>query len=439
MAHESVPIVLKIQNKTLDNEMRATSHNVDGSERKLRVLMSAYACEPGKGSEPEVGWRAAMSMSDHCDLKVITRANNRPLIERELEGRGENGPEFLYYDLPAPFLFMKRKFSAVGLYYFLWQLAVRFVFRRALKDADVVHHVTFNGAQIPGFWVATDTPVVLGPLGGGMTCPEMLLSVFGKEMRREKFRSMIVNHLSWIPWWPLVIRNARVVLAANRETAETLRKNASVDAPVMLETAIDSRDLVRREEPGADKVGFTFLWLGGIIPRKAGNLAILALNQALGESDQINLWFAGGGSEEANLRSLVSDLGLGERVSFLGRVRKSEVNSLMDAVDALVFTSVRDTSGNVVLEAMSRSLPILAIRHQGVREMCDDSCAVLVEPGDVDETVAGFASGMVFLANNPSLAGQMGLNGQRRISSHLTWRNYSLEMMKHYRNAVLDS
>ena len=52
----------------------------------MRILVSAYACEPGRGSEPGVGWHFAEEMSKRHSLTVVTRANNRSAIERS----GEN-------------------------------------------------------------------------------------------------------------------------------------------------------------------------------------------------------------------------------------------------------------------------------------------------------------------------------------------------------------
>ena len=52
--------------------------------KRLRVLISAYACEPGKGSEPGVGWNFSKEMAKHHDLWVLTRLNNREIIENEL-------------------------------------------------------------------------------------------------------------------------------------------------------------------------------------------------------------------------------------------------------------------------------------------------------------------------------------------------------------------
>ena len=48
--------------------------------------MSAYACEPGKGSEPGVGWAVALEMARYHDIWVITRANNRPLSRPSWRG-----------------------------------------------------------------------------------------------------------------------------------------------------------------------------------------------------------------------------------------------------------------------------------------------------------------------------------------------------------------
>ena len=68
---------------------------------RLKVLMSAYACEPGRGSEPEVGWQWAFQMARFHEVTVVTRANNRAVIDRALADYPGAKPEFIYYDLPA--------------------------------------------------------------------------------------------------------------------------------------------------------------------------------------------------------------------------------------------------------------------------------------------------------------------------------------------------
>ena len=57
--------------------------------QRLKILMSAFACEPEEGSEPEVGWRWAMLMSEENEVVVVTQEKNRKHIEPFLERNPE--------------------------------------------------------------------------------------------------------------------------------------------------------------------------------------------------------------------------------------------------------------------------------------------------------------------------------------------------------------
>ncbi|HRT09520.1 MAG TPA: glycosyltransferase family 1 protein, partial [Candidatus Paceibacterota bacterium] len=92
---------------------------------RLRVLMSAYSCEPGKGSEPEVGWQWAINLARHHDLTVITRRNNADAIRARLADLPRPHPQFLFYDLPELLQRWKKTWLPVAVYYLIWQAAVR--------------------------------------------------------------------------------------------------------------------------------------------------------------------------------------------------------------------------------------------------------------------------------------------------------------------------
>ena len=49
-----------------------------------KILVSAYACEPYKGSEQAVGWNIVLELAKTDDVHVITRANNKIPIEKFL-------------------------------------------------------------------------------------------------------------------------------------------------------------------------------------------------------------------------------------------------------------------------------------------------------------------------------------------------------------------
>lgn len=402
----------------------------------MDIFLSAYACEPGKGSEPEVGWQVATGMARECRVRAVTRCNNREAIEEGIKDLEGPQPEFLYYDLPPVFLRLKKRFLGTSGYYVLWQIAVRWKFRKELQQADLIHHVTFNGVQFPGFWIGTGKPVVLGPLGGGMTCPEAMLPLFGTAQRKETLRTRLVGCLRFLPWWRLTISHATTVIAANRETAEVLQAHRRENVPVMLETAVLSKMISHGDRPARQTDIFRVLWLGQWIPRKAPVLALQALAIALESDPNIQLVFAGSGPEESRLRTETERLGITDKVDFRGRVPKEEVNALMDEADAFLFTSIRDTSGNVVLEAMSRAVPVATVWHQGMREICDEGSALLVEPTTPEATARGLATCLLRLKREDGLAERIGLAGKERLTHYFTWPAYISGMHDFYQDTL---
>ena len=106
--------------------------------KRLRVLISAYACEPGKGSEPGVGWNFSKEMAKHHDLWVLTRLNNREIIENELLENPTEELHFIYHDLPKWTAWWKKGGRGVQLYYYLWQLTAIPKIRKHHKKLDLI-------------------------------------------------------------------------------------------------------------------------------------------------------------------------------------------------------------------------------------------------------------------------------------------------------------
>ena len=93
--------------------------SVQRTARRLKVLVSAYACEPNRGSESGIGWNWVREISKSCDVWVITRANNRPLIERALATETLCNTHFVYFDVRRWIGFWKKGQRGVRVYYYL--------------------------------------------------------------------------------------------------------------------------------------------------------------------------------------------------------------------------------------------------------------------------------------------------------------------------------
>ena len=388
----------------------------------IRILLSAYACEPNRGSEPGVGWEWATRLAVRHEVTVITRANNRTVIEAELNQKGTAGcPHFLYVDLPDFFIRLKKRgILPVPLYYLLWQLSARIAVNGRLREFDLVHHVTFNGFRFPGAWWHTGIPVVLGPLGGGSITSPSYRRCFGHRWFSEWLRGLSVRCWRLNPWTLASLLSSDAVLAVGREMAERFA-SLGIQADLMLETAVPSALEV---EPVVIPVAARkdFLLVGNLEPWKAWQIAFdaFALAFARGMVGQ-RLIVIGSGRQMAEARQRVTELGLEGQIEFRGSLSREQLWDQVRSARGLIFSSVRDTSGNAALEAMALGCPVICFRHQGVAWMTEDACAFRIAPGGWNASVEGFSNSMMKLAADNSLAEVMGRHGRRRAMEEFSW------------------
>jgi glycosyltransferase involved in cell wall biosynthesis len=394
-----------------------------GSETKRRkILLSAYACEPNRGSEPGVGWEWATRLAARHDLIVITRANNRGVIEAEfVKQPATHAPRFIFVDLPSCITWLKSKgIFPVSIYYIFWQLAARLAVNLRLKDFDLVHHVTFNGFRFPGAWWGSPIPVVLGPLGGGSVASSAYRRCFGWRWIFEWLRGLSVRMWLLNPWTVSSLRAAGAVLAVGEEMAARFAK-LGIRADLMLETAVphgleEPRDYV----PGAERRDF--LLVGNLEPWKAWQIAFEAFARAAqaGMRDQ-RLVVVGTGRQQSEAQDLAKRLGIGDQVEFIGLLPRETLWERLSTARALVFPSIRDTSGNAVLEAMALSCPVICFRHQGVAWMTDKTCAIRIDPGQWDASLEGFAAAIATLAKEDAIVETLGKAGRQRAIREFSW------------------
>jgi glycosyltransferase involved in cell wall biosynthesis len=150
-------------------------------------------------------------------------------------------------------------------------------------------------------------------------------------------------------------------------------------------------------------------------------LALRSFAQVAARHADATLTVVGTGPLAGKLQQLAKKLCVEGRVKFVGKLEKEKVLDLLAEHTALLFTSVRDTSGNVVLEAMSEGVPVIAFRHQGVKEIMDSRSGIFVEPhgGQIDEQ--GFTEAMDRLISNPEETRAMGVHAMGEAQGRLSW------------------
>ncbi len=328
------------------------------TRRQVRILAFAYACEPDRGSEPAVGWWWARMLAELGETWVITRANNRFVIERALETTGPlPNVHFVYVDLPPNRRRWKRGQRGIRLYYLLWQRAALREARRLAREQpfDLAWHLTLANVWIGSAACFLGVPFVYGPVGGAVAPPWRLAGALGtKGMLYELLRAVAhmsgryLNPLSRASW-----RRASLILVQNEETKRWLPRHYQDRAEVFPNVILEQLPAEPRHDAGQ-----VMLYAGRLMPLKGVSLAIRALESLPGW----RLIVCGDGPDAARLRRLAAGRGLGERVDFRGWIEREQLlRTMREEASVFVFPSFHDEAGWVVVEAMAAGLPVVCL------------------------------------------------------------------------------
>jgi glycosyltransferase involved in cell wall biosynthesis len=171
------------------------------------------------------------------------------------------------------------------------------------------------------------------------------------------------------------------------------------------------------------------LFAGSLTPRKAPDLAM----RALVEAPDTNFVFAGDGPMRRRLEQLASELGVGERVAFLGVVSPDRLAALYTGADLLVLPTFAEASPLVAFEAMACGTPVLSTRVAGLPELVSDwQTGFLVKPGDVGQ----LAIAMRFLTADRKKLARMGAEAQRKVRKRYLWPNVARQYLALYQRLV---
>ncbi|MEQ9544774.1 MAG: glycosyltransferase [Marinobacter sp.] len=127
----------------------------------------------------------------------------------------------------------------------------------------------------------------------------------------------------------------------------------------------------------------------------------------------------GDGPERENLERLSKELGLENRVNFMGRIGYNETMDEVFASDIFTLPSWGEAFGIVYLEAMARAKPVIGCYENGAEDIFEHGKqGFLINPKDVD----GLAASLEVLISDENLRNKMGVEG-RRLAENYTWEN----------------
>lgn len=216
------------------------------------------------------------------------------------------------------------------------------------------------------------------------------------------------------PFLRVIWKNASYIIANSNGLRDlALAFDSRFEIPIIP----NGVDLDKYTVPERDWSSPRLLSVGRIVHQKGLDLGLRALSQL---QDLDWHWsIAGDGPQLENLKSLANELGIADRVTFLGWQSREELTKQYQVANIFLFPSRHEGMPNAVLEAMACGLPVVATRIAGNEELVvEDETGLLVPT----ESVGELRDALRKILSNPNLRKQMGLASRRRVEENYSWK-----------------
>lgn len=404
----------------------------------MKLLLSAYACEPGRGSEPGIGWDWVQQIARFHDAWVLTQEEGHHGIKAALASKTLPRAQFIYLDLPPWARFWKKGRRGAQVHYYLWQLAAYFVGRRLHRKVgfDLIHHVTFGKYWMPSFLALLPVPFIWGPVGGGESAPRAFwwsFSLRGKIFERVRDLARKLGECD--PFVRHTARKAGIGLATTEETAKRMRMLGCGRVSVLSQVGLPQEEINRLLTiPRRQSSPFRLISAGRLVHWKGFHLNVRAFAKFHHQYPESEYWLIGDGPERKRLRKLAHRLGVAGSITFWGAIPRRQVLERLGDCDVLVHPSLHESGGYVCAEAMAAGRPVICLDLGGPALQVTEESGIKVLATSPEQVVHDLAEAFCKLASDPELRARLVLGTRKRIDEDFNWDKKGLFMAKLYQS-----
>lgn len=389
----------------------------------MNILLSAYACEPFKGSEPAVGWNWAQELSKQGHkVYVVTRKNNESNINKYYKNKPKK-IKFIYYDLPNLFI---KLFSRKGksnqlsfLYFFFWQIGIYFVIKSYIKKIkfDYIHHVTFVSLRYPSFLCYLNVPFLLGPVAGGDKVPiKLRKKFFLKNKLFEYFRDLINYLIKFSPLHTYMFRNCKKIFYNSNETKELIPRKFYHKSKKMLAISIDENEISKKPQEIKKKINICYI--GRLEQLKGIDILIDTFYLIKSKNKNVNFNIVGTGTHDLQIKKKINNLKLGKDIKWQKYMPRIKLLRFYKQNNFLIFPSLRDSGGMVLLEAMSKGTVVAGLNIGGPNEIIDKYTGIKINTKNYsyNDIIKKLSNEILLLINNKKKYKQISKNCLNRVN-----------------------
>jgi len=410
----------------------------------MKILVSAYACNPYGGSEPGVGWTAVCRIARRHDVFVIADIHNKERWER---GRREG---IIPPNVQARFLrdrsacsenrFVAHIQSWLNYASFNRQVLQAALAWHAQEKFDLCHQVTIATWRMPSPLWRMPIPFVWGPVGGaGYIQPEFRSILSWSARCFEIARNINSAHTLRSRAFRQCIGNASVVLAANEETETLLLPHRGSKPLLRLPIASLPQDKVARllRPPCPPSDGPLRCFAGGnMIGSKGLSLALRALALAAHKGVDFHYIIAGGGPEIEAMKRLANDLGISSYVEFHEGFRGQDYIDALHHADVYLLPSFREGTPVTLLEACLAGCYAVVADVSAQGEIVRMAGGHAVSAADIDAMIEGLADALCWCAANRQALTSLTRDTAEKIATAFSSERYDEVVEDAYRIAL---
>lgn len=245
--------------------------------------------------------------------------------------------------------------------------------------------------------------------------PRLLHTRHGQRYQASRRETWVFRLLSRLAY--------RMISVSQDACQRTIADGVRADRACVIRNGVD---LSRFSFAGPNPSGPAVL-VARLSPEKDVATLVHAVKRALEllgpQQTTFTLEIIGGGADRAELESWSCELGLGDRIHFLGE--RSDVPARLAGASMFVLPSLTEGISLTLLEAMARGLPVVATRVGGNPEVVVDGVTGTLVPA---RDPAALAAAMVRIFQNPALGKEMGRCGRQRVEQEFSVQ----EMVRKY-------
>ncbi len=316
------------------------------------------------------------------------------------------------------------------------QLLQRRIVRRLVSEheIDLVHEPTPVSATIPSLMFGLGVPVAIGPMNTAVKFP-----VAFRSRQNRSVDILIAIGYQFVDFFNRIFPGkiqAETLMVANDRTKQALPTGVQGKIIELVENGVDfsvwRSDSTASKEPNKQ---VHFVFLGRLADWKGVDLLLEAFAAVATQTDAV-LEIIGDGEMRGELEAQTARLGLDSNVVFSGWLSQQQCALKMKQADSMVFPSLREPGGAVVMEAMAVGLPVIATNWGGPADYLNSTCGILVEPDSREGFVKGLTEAMLRLAHSPELRQSMGSAGYSRVRELFDWERKVDRMIEIYQQTI---